>query len=117
MQTGPDEAVQTDPVQTDPDEEMLVAFSEHLLQLEAELSTTRKDLDSTSNELLHIKSELQTENDQLAEVKAELAEKKKVNAHLRSENSSLSKRVVSEQTLSNNEKMVKYYTGLPSLIS
>jgi len=55
---------------------------------------------------------LQTANDQLAEVKAKLAEEKK--AHLRLENSSLSKRVVSEQMLSNNDKMVKYYTGLPS---
>jgi len=109
VKTGPDEAVQTDP-----DEEMLIALSEHLLQLEAELSTTREELESRSNELSHVKSELQTENDQLAEVKAELAEEKKVNAHLRSENSSLSKRVVSEQTLSNNDKMVKYYTGLPS---
>ena len=86
----------------------------HFLSAKAELSTTREELESRSNELSHIKSELQTANDQLAEVKAELGEEKKVNAHLRLENSSLRKRVVSEQTLSNNDKMVKYYTRLPS---
>ena len=101
-------------VQTDPSEAILLTITERLLQVEAELSSTKQELAKTSNELSQVKSELLAANDQLAVVKAELTEEKKVNARLMSENSSLSKRVVSEQSLSEDDKMVKYYTGLPS---
>ena len=101
-------------VQTDPSEAILLTITERLLQVEAELSSTKQELAKTSNELSQVKSELLATNDQIAVVKAELTEEKKVNARLMSENSSLSKRVVSEQSLSEDDKMVKYYTGLPS---
>ena len=101
------------PEQTDSDsgDEMLLAIIARLFQVEAELSSTREELAKTSDELSQVKSELQTTNDQLAEAQAELAEEKKVNVQLQSENSEL---VVSEQILSEDDKMVKYYTGLPS---
>ena len=101
-------------VQTDPSEAILLTITERLLQVEAELFSTKQELAKTSNELSQVKSELLAANDQLAVVKAELTEEKNVNARLMSENSSLSKRVVSEQSLSEDDKMVKYYTGLPS---
>jgi len=100
--------------QTDAGMEMLLEMTERLLQAEVMLSITREELVKTSDELSQVKSQLTATNEHLAKAQEELAEVKKENTRLQSENSRLCKRVVSEQVLRKDEKMVKYYTGLPS---
>ena len=52
----------------------------------------------------------------LSEVKNELSVLQKKHDRLNSENVKLRSRVVSESSLSDDDKAVKYYTGLPSYI-
>lgn len=95
--------------------------AERLSQLDTLQLKTSEELTAKTGELLQIKSQLLATNDQLTETKkqvteakSELANMQKMHAQLQLENSELNKKVISEEMLSKDDKMVKYYTGLPS---
>ena len=102
--------------------------SDGLCSIAQELATTNELLFKTVSELLEARTLLaearqqKTEvEEQLTQIKTELAEAKdeisrlqKKNDKLNSENVKLQSRVISERFLSNDDKAVKYYTGLSS---
>ena len=119
LQTEP----QTEGLQTEPQTEGLLEITEELGKTNqllfttvAELLETRKLLEEavcqktdTEKQLLEVKSEL-------SEVKNELSLLQKKNDKLNAENDKLRKRVVGESSLTDDDKAVKYYTGLPSYL-
>ena len=101
-------------------ERKLLETTEQLSCAQDLLLFTTEKLAETTDQLSRVQSELLTANSQLAETKKLLVEAKlelssmqKKCATLHSKNVKLSSKIVSEKLLVDNDKMVKYYTGLP----
>ena len=89
-------------------------YQEKISEATKRLSQVEALLGEKAEELSQVKSQLSVTSNQLEETKAELEKMQKANTQLRSENSSFSKKVISDEFLRNDDKAVKYYTGLPS---
>ena len=87
---------------------------ELLLKTAHDLSETKKQLSETNDHVTETEKQLAESEEQLMEAKEELATVKKQHDKLHSENSKLSTQVITEKLLADDDKMVKYYTGLPS---
>ena len=102
-------------------EHLLSEATEQLSCTEHLLSEATERLAETTDQLTYTKSQLLTTNNKLAETKELLAEAKLESSSMQkkcttlySRYMKLSTKVISEDLLAQDDKMVKYYTGLPS---
>ena len=84
-----------------------------LSETKKQLTETKGQLSERNDHVTETEKQLAESKEQLTEAKEELATVKKQHDKLYSENSKLSTQVITEKILADDNKMVKYYTGLP----
>jgi len=92
----------------------LVKTNELLFKTVAELSEARKLLAETMQQKSEAEQQLSQIKSELADAKDEISFLRKQNDKLSSENVKLHGRIISDSPMRNDDKAVKYYTGLPS---
>ena len=94
--------------------ELLLKTAHDLSETKKQLIEIEGQLSETNDHVTETEKQLAESKEQLTEAKEELPTVKNMTIKLHSENSKLSTQVITEKLLADDEKMVKYHTGLPS---